>query len=162
MSIRPIFLTAVLLAFTSIASAETQLNHGAGFCQKSGSSGTLTRYFQGTVGNSHSSQDLRLLCPMVRVAAQDTTGVAKVHVIDKNRDEGIKCSFYNQRSYGHTWSWSGWVTTKGSGPTNYRTFSWGPNSSQDKFEGFHHVHCILPPADTVYGASILGSYSSGG
>jgi hypothetical protein len=143
------------------ASAETQLNHGAGFCVKSGSDGTLSRKWQGVIANASSTQDLRVLCPLVRVAGQNTTGKVNVHVIDRSQSAGVRCSFYDQRGYGHTWSWSNWSTSLGSGPNNYRTFSFGPYNSQDKWSGFHHVHCILPPKDPTYGETILASYSSG-
>lgn len=153
--------TTILLAFSSMAGAQTQLNHGAGFCQKVGSGGTLARYYQGTVGNSSVTQDLRLLCPMVRVSGKSTTGVVNVHVTDRSRDKGIRCSFYDQRSYGHKWRWTGWTSTRGSGPTNFKTFVWPAATSQDRYDGFHHVHCVLPPKDSLYGDSILASYSSG-
>lgn len=148
-----------LATTTSAVAHETQLNHAAQFCNKSGSNGTLVRLFQGTIANDSYSKDLRVLCPMVRVANKDTTGKINVHVVDRNQGS-VRCSFYNQRAYGHTWQWSGWKNTVGSGPNNYRTFSFGPYDSQDKFDGFHHVHCILPPRDSSYRTE-LASYSSG-
>jgi hypothetical protein len=138
---------------------ETQLNHAAQFCNKSGGSGTLVRTYQGTIANNSYSQDLRVLCPLVRVAGKGTTGVVNVHVVDRNAGS-VRCSFYNQRAYGHTWSWSGWKNTVGSGPNNYRTFSFGPFASQDSWDGFHQIHCLLPPRNSSYRTE-LGSYSSG-
>lgn len=148
-------------AFAPQASAEAQLNHAAGFCSQSGTSGTLTRYYQGVLGNASTTQDLHLLCPLVRVAGQTKTGTVNVHVIDRNNGAGVRCSFYDQRAYGQSWTWSGWEDTVGSGLNNFRTFTFGPYNSQDTFSGFHHVYCILPPKDATYGESILASYSSG-
>ncbi|MEO8673915.1 MAG: hypothetical protein ABI411_21605 [Tahibacter sp.] len=161
----PRFAIALLvgaLPLCATVHAETQLNHNGGFCVASGSSGTLSRKWQGTITNAHTSEDLRVLCPLVRVAGQNTTGLVQIHTIDRNRFQGIDCGFYDQRAYGHDWTWSGWTTSVGSGTDNFRTFSFGPYNSQDKYEGFHQVHCVLPPSDAVYGESVLGSYSSGG
>jgi len=153
---------AALLAAASMdASAGHRLNHSAQFCHKSGSDGTLSAQWQGTITNTSPTRNMRVLCPVVRMAGLGTTGKAHVHVIDRNLNAGVQCSFYNQRAYGHTWVWSGWKTSLGSGPSNYRTFTFPAQASQDSWGGFHHFHCILPPKDSTYGASVLASYSTG-
>lgn len=156
----------VLLAFVALfhssgVYAGTQLNHAPGFCNAANSSGTLVRHYQGTISNAHSTEELWLLCPLVRVSGQNTTGVVNVHVTDRSRDSGISCSFYNQSAYGRRWEWTGWTKTLGSGFENNKTFSFGPYTSYDKWDGFHHIFCKLPPKDAVYGSSELGNYSSG-
>ncbi|HVJ61191.1 MAG TPA: hypothetical protein VM555_00570 [Tahibacter sp.] len=151
------------LAPLGAAQADTQINHASGFCNAAGSSGTLVRQFQGTLSNSSTTEDLHVLCPLVRVSGQDFTGIVNVQVVDRSRTDGIQCSFYNQRAYGHAWVWSGWSSpTLGSGEDNRKTIVFGSSTSQDKWDGFHHIYCILPPSDSVYGDSVLASYSSGG
>jgi hypothetical protein len=152
---------AMLSGLSPTAHAGHRLNHDAQFCNKSGSDGSLTIYWQGGIGNDSTTQDLRVLCPVVRMAGLTTTGDALVNAIDRNRNAGIQCSFYDQRAYGHAWTWSGWKTSTGSGNSNYVTFKFGPYNSQDSWGGFHHFHCIIPPKDSQYGASTIGSYSTG-
>jgi hypothetical protein len=163
-SSKPFLMVAasVLLAAASMdAFAGHRLNHSAQFCNKTGSDGTFVAHWQGTISNSSTTKTLRLLCPVVRMAGLGTTGDAHVHVIDRNQGDSVRCSFYNQRAYGHTWVWSGWKSTLGSGPENYKTFTFAAQPSQDSWGGFHHFYCSLPPKDSTYGASVLASYSSG-
>ena len=152
---------AVLATLSPAAHAGHRLNHDAQFCNKSGTSGTVVLYWQGGIGNDSTTQSLYLLCPVVRMAGLTTTGDALVNVIDRSQSAGIQCSFYDQKAYGHDWTWSGWDTTVGSGANNYRTFSFGPYNSKDSWGGFHHFYCIIPPKDPSYGVSIIGSYSTG-
>jgi hypothetical protein len=152
---------AVLATLSPAAHAGHRLNHDAQFCNKSGSEGSLGLYWQGTISNESTTQNLRVLCPVVRMAGLTTTGDALVNAIDRNRNAGIQCSFYDQRAYGHQWTWSGWTTSLGSGANNYVTFKFGPYNSQDSWGGFHHFHCIIPPKDATYGVSVIGSYSTG-
>lgn len=160
---------ALLLATAhSTLSAETKLTHGAQFCQQSGSGGELIRTFQGTLRNGSYTQTLHVLCPVVRVANNASTGKACVNTLDRNTGDGITCSFYDQRAYGHVWTWSGWKTTNGGSSTNYKTLTFGPYTSQDKFDGYHHFYCKIPPrvtapsSDPTQGYSWIGSYSTGG
>lgn len=152
---------AASLSFTVPALAETQLNHSADFCNAYDSSGNLFRRAPGFVENTSSSEDLHLICPMVRVANRSTTGIANVHANDRSTTAGIRCSFYDLRAYAQSWSWSGWESSLGSGLNNFVTFSFPSSSSEDQESGFHHVYCILPPSDPTYGRSVLASYSSG-
>lgn len=149
------------LSLTSPAMAETQLNHSADFCNAFNSEGTLFRRTPGYVENTSNTEDLHLICPMVRVANRSTTGIANVHANDRSTTAGIRCSFYDLRAYAQSWSWSGWESSNGSGPNNFVTFSFPSSSSEDQESGFHHIYCILPPSDPTYGRSILASYSSG-
>lgn len=149
------------VSLSAPALAETQLNHSGDFCNAFSSEGTLVRRTPGYVENSSSSEDLHLVCPMVRVANRSTTGIANVHVNDRSTTAGIRCSFYDLRAYAQSWTWSGWESSLGSGPTNHKTFSFASSSSEDQESGFHHIYCILPPSDPTYGRSVLASYSSG-
>ena len=155
--------SAACLALTCLfynSSAGARLNHGGGHCVKIGSGGNLVRYWQGTVGNDHWSQELWLLCPAVRRAGENTTGGPIFCGIDRSSTAGIRCSFYDQRSYGHAWWWSGWKETSGASANNYASRSWSATNSQDKFDGFHHFFCKIPPRSSI-GISVLSSYAAG-
>lgn len=156
-----IAIAASSLSFSTPALAQTQLNHSADLCNAYNSDGTLVRRTPGFVENSSATEDLHLVCPMVRVAGKSTTGIANVHVVDRSTTAGIRCSFYDLRAYAQSWYWSGWETSLGSGPNNNKTFSFASTSSEDQYSGFHHIYCILPPTDPTYGRSVIASYSSG-
>jgi hypothetical protein len=117
---------------------------------------------QGVISNESYTDWLVVFCPVTRRTGEGTPGVPFVCGVDRNTGEGITCSFYDVRSYGHTWDWGPWQETLGSGPDNFTSLFWpGEGASEDTFDGFHHFRCEIPPRQTTYGASWLSSYGSG-
>lgn len=140
-------------------------SHGGGTCIEWGGGGTEFRNNQGVLGNGHYSNWLDVFCPVARSTGKNTPGVPLVHVIDRNQGQGVTCSFYDVEAYGDEWQWGDWKESSGDGPDNYKTMSWpSEGNSWDKFEGFHHFYCKIPPRQNHIdssGVSYLSSYSSG-
>ena len=152
------------IAIPSVAHAD-RTSHGGGTCLVVGGGGTAYRINQGILGNSHYTKWLNVYCPVARSTGRNTPGSPCVNVIDRNQGQGVTCSFYDVRAYGHTWDWGSWKESSGNGPSNYKSLVWGgEGNSEDKFEGFHHFYCKIPPRQTSNssnGITYLSSYSTG-
>ena len=156
---------AVMLLSIGTASAVSytpQFQHSGTMCRPHSSSGTPIYYNQGALSNGHWTQTLHVFCPVVRENDFDRLGKMIVHVVDRNQGKGVKCSWYDVEAYGRSgrWWWSGWKTSLGSGVNNVRTMSWSRNAVYDKFEGYSHMLCQIPPRHSI-GRSLLGSYGVG-
>lgn len=157
-------LTAMTVAGLAAAAAPARAERAESgtSCFKWGNDGVLGVWNQGVIGNLDFTNTMLVFCPITRELGENTPGDPLVHTIDRNVGAGVECSFYDVRAYGQDWDWSGWVSTLGSGADNFRTISWGSQgTSEDKFAGFHHFLCHIPPRDPTYGSSVLASYSSG-
>jgi hypothetical protein len=154
-----IAVAVVFLASTEQAMARN--SHPGSDCIPFGP-GTIQYFNQGVISNESFSDWLVVLCPVTRRTGENTPGVPFVCGVDRNTGEGLTCSFYDVRSYGHTWDWGAWQETLGGAPDNFASLFWpGEGPSEDKFEGFHHFRCEIPPKQTRDGASWLSSYGSG-
>jgi hypothetical protein len=140
-------------------------SHGGGTCIVIGGGGSAIRVNQGVLGNGDFSNWLDVYCPVARSTGKNTPGTPAVHVLDRNQGQGVTCSFYDVEAYGDEWQWSGWKESLGDGPDNVKTMSWDDQgTSFDKFEGFHHFYCKIPPRQNQIdssGVSYVSSYSSG-
>lgn len=138
------------------ASARDEHSSGALNCVTSG--GSRGTWNAGYITNQSTTSNMSVRCPISRDNSSTTTGTRKIHGIDANPNAAISCSAYEVNHYGTTWSWSGWIDSVGSGPNNYRTFSWPSITSRD---GSAHFYCIVPPRHSSQGASRISSYSVG-
>ena len=158
-------LTLIGVAVAPSDAFAARTNHGGGTCTVVGGGGTAYRINQGILGNSSYSNWLNVYCPVARSTGKNTPGSPCVNVIDRNQGQGVTCSFYDVRAYGHTWDWGSWKESNGDGPSNYKSLVWGgEGNSEDKFEGFHHFYCKIPPRQShndSTGITYLSSYSTG-
>jgi len=157
-------LVALTFSVDNLAFAD-RTSHGGGTCIVVGGGGTAYRINQGILGNSSYTNWLNVYCPVARSTGKNTPGTPLFCGIDRNQGQGITCSFYDVTGYGHSWDWASWKETSGDGPDRYVSRSWaGEGNSRDKFEGFHHFYCKIPPRQNQpdsNGITYLSSYSSG-
>lgn len=115
-------------------------------CQKIGSEGTLDRWF-GTIMNSHDTQTLNLLCPLV---AQKTLApgpewnmqATAVQVFDRHTSQNVNCTRYSEYVSGSSYfSEDDPGSTSGSS-SSVKTINFGAESS---IYNHFYVKCSLPP-----------------
>ena len=156
---------ALAITLAAPSARADKISHGGGTCMVVGGGGDDYRLNQGILGNSDYSNWLDVYCPVARTTGRDEPGTPAVHVIDRNQGQGVTCSFYDVKAYGHDWDWASWKESSGDGPENYKTMSWNDQGgSTETYDGFHHFYCKIPPRQTQIdsnGITYLSSYSSG-
>ena len=127
-------------------------------CRATG--GSAVMFNQGSIANGSYSQTMTLHCPVVRENDASEIGTMSVHLIDANHGAGIRCSWYDVEAYGRSWWWSGYKTSLGGGSSNIGTLSWNRSTVRDRYAGFSHMVCTVPPR-TSDGYSHVASYRIG-
>lgn len=154
---------SLILATASVSEANDppQFHHSGSMCFQYGSAGTSAIYNQGIIMNNSYSQTMSVYCPVVRENGASETGRMTVYLADRNHGKGIRCSWYDVCPDGQSWWWSNNKTSGGGGYNNFGNLGWNRETVHDRYAGYSHLRCTIPPR-TSDGVSYISSYRTGG
>jgi len=142
------------LVFSSAAFGEGEDVYPGTMCTKvSASTGTLYVSSESSIANTNSTNDLEVICPIVRPDAFDAFLFARVIVHDGNDAEAVECSFRCRDDLSSTFN----SVTENSGIEAVGNFIVLSLDAPAEFSyGSCYIRCIVP--DTDVGTSYVVNY----
>jgi hypothetical protein len=103
----------------------------------------------GSVTNRHTTQFLRVVCPLVRDNTQNTSGPDSVAIgwFNLNTDHDISCTLFSMGNDGTT-EWEE-EATEGSTTTEWEKKNVNMSTSSSAIDGSYHLTCLIPPQHTL-------------
>ncbi len=144
------------LAPLGAAQADTRINHASGFCSAAGFERHAGAPVPGhAVQFEYDGRPARAVPAGFACRVRTSPASSTCRSWIAAAQAASSTAYYNQRAYGHAVGLERLVVADaGSGEDNRKTIVFGSSTSaRTKWDGFHHIYCILPPSDSVYGDS---------
>ena len=154
-------LASALFAPSSQAVENDRIQMSAGHCYPWSSGGSVGRYNNGQITNLSSGSNLRVMCPVTRIAHADNFRIT-VYVednnpywdYDNNRSGDVFCSVYDNNLYGESWHWHSW---KGTGShTGLTSITFVDSDMRHHTGGSLQLLCDIPKKTTDGDTRIAG------
>lgn len=133
-----VLVSGMVVLFEPAESIAALNYHSGSGCERV-SGGSRGWWNQGTIGNLHDSETMRVHCPFVR---HSSTNASNMVVSGwQAQSNHVVCSGYRVNSHGTSWTWGGWQSSSSVGGYGIVV----PPTVPQSHNGYMHIICDIGP-----------------